>query len=204
MADAIKAIPNEAVSDASVGFARDGFTSTISIEPSWPVSPIASATKWASRNDKPPRTMVPVAFANSGSTASMSNDKCKGLGSPFGKRRCFTVSSMTFPIPYLSTSCMVKVLMPRLRIKCRSPLSMSRRPTKTSCSGFSFGMSAIHSNPGRLLVSVSPINKPKGIPCMFPEGEVSGVFKSACASTQIMPTSGRCLRIPATVPVPSE
>jgi hypothetical protein len=44
------------------------------------------------------------------------------------------------------------------------------------------------------------IKIPNGIPCILPDGLVNGVFKSACASTHIIPTSGFAFNAAATVP----
>ena len=85
---------------------------------------------------------------------------------------------------------------------------MSRRPTYTMESGASLGggdslTSSNHSNPGITLLSgINPsVSIPIGMPCMFPLPDTSGVFRSACASTQIIPVSGLARKTPARLPM---
>lgn len=55
----------------------------------------------------------------------------------------------------------------------------------------------------RLTLSRSSLSiKATGWPWRFPEGDVSGVFTSACASTQMTQRSGHCWAWPATDPIP--
>lgn len=67
--------------------------------------------------------------ATVGSSASTSKLKWVGLSRP-GLTWSKAIST-TFPIPYLSTSCIVNALMPFSFRIFRSPASMSRRPMYT-------------------------------------------------------------------------
>ena len=108
---------------------------------------------------------------------------------------------LTLPMPYLSTSCMLNALMPFSRRIFRSPESMSRRPMYTNRSllsgAFPLGSQVLN---GSTSVPARPRRKETGQPCRLPEGVVSGVLMSACASIQIRAASGCARSEPATVP----
>lgn len=90
---------------------KDGFTSTSSIEVSLPVDASASQMKFPSLKVRPPRTAVPVCGAKKGSSESMSYDKWM-LWCDF---RWSAVSSITRPMPSLSTSYIYRRLTPKER-----------------------------------------------------------------------------------------
>jgi len=101
---------------------------------------------------------------------------------------------------------MVKAPIPDSRMFSFSAGSTSRRPTTAARAPSTIGPSS----PARetRLFSPMPRATARGMPWMFPLGEVSGVFMSPWASNQMRPMRSSCFRkwrdTPAMVPIAIE
>src|SRR6266478_8195654 len=149
-----------------------GFTSTISKLSMRPWSAMISMARCASRYVAPPRTGVPTPGASSGSIQSMSSEMWYPAVPRPARRRA---SSITVRMPRSSMSRMVKTPMPARRTFSFSMASMSRTPTSTQFSGFTFGEKS------RIFASSlgpNPTSAASGMPWTLPLGDVSGVLMS--------------------------
>ena len=86
---------------------------------------------------------------------------------------------------------------PSRRTSSRSPSSRERTPMRKTCSGFTAGSG--HASLPKAS-SASPSAAARGIPWTFPLGEVSGVFRSPCASNQSTPPAPWVAASPPSVP----
>ncbi len=90
--------------------------------------------------------------------------------------------------PNSSITRMSTTSMPRARSACRSARSTERIPNRCRSPGaIRHGAS---SSPNTASSPASPHSSAADMPCMLPDGVVSGVLKSACASSHST-TSGR-------------
>ena len=114
-------------------------------------------------------------------------------------------SSITARSPRSSISRMVNARTPDSRTCGRSVASTSRRPTITVLCGATLGRKPNRSASGS---GPMPSRQASGMPWILPLGLESGVFISACASSQIRPTrwprSRKCRDTPLTVPIATE
>ena len=177
---------------------RKGLSSTRSSEPTRPESCSISMIRCASRKVAPPGTAVPTAGAMPGSRKSMSKltwrcPEASATRSRLRRSGATTPNSSMWRMSVTSTS--------RSATSARSPSSIERRPNRCTRVGSRMGRSGSANRPAR---PGSPQSAASGMPWRLPEGEVSGVLKSACASSQST-KSGRALRAqwriaPSTVP----
>ena len=144
----------------------------------------------------PPLTGVPTPGAIPGSTTSRSKERWTRL-------RCERSSSTratTLAIPWASTSFMVYACTPASARSRRSSGSTLRKPTSTTSSGCT--LAPPPPTPTRSGCP-KPHSTASGMPSTLPDSEVSGVLKSAWASTHRTPVRPM-VATPATVPIETE
>ena len=81
----------------------------------------------------------------------------------------------------------------------RSAGSSCRTPTSAARSSDGIGHASL-----RNASPATPSAAASGIPCTLPLGDVSGVFRSPCASIQSAPPAPCTCAIPPTVPIATE
>ena len=112
-----------------------------------------------------------------------------------GPAMCVSDSRIARSIPIRSMSLIVYALIPSSRIRSRSRASTDAQSDERDAVRIDR-----RQRPVLALEAArpsSPIAAASGIPCTLPLGEVSGVFRSPCASIQRTPPTPRAAREPA-------
>ena len=112
-----------------------------------------------------------------------------------------SASRMHGSMPIRSISLMVKTFASSCCRSSRSPASSERTPTSASLPGSTAGSSQPSC---RKASPASPSAAASTIPCTLPEGDVSGVLRSPCASIQTTPPAPRACAIPSSEPRATE